>query len=225
MTAAPKRRLAVVVLVVSVILLVLSTALLNGSRGGWGHPGMWGSGGWDSQGWSGPNMMGPRGWAAGDGDVEDIKDARAAAGRFAERWGLEVGEVMEFDNHFYAELVEPSGDLATEVLVDRRTGSVQLEFGPAMMWNTRYGMHRTTSSGPRVDAKEARAVAQAWLADRRPGETAGEAEAFPGYYTAHVMRGKKIAGMLSVNASSGAVWYHSWHGRFIAMDEPDEGAE
>lgn len=220
MTAAPKRRLAVVVLVVSVILLVLSTALLNGPRGGWGHPGMWGSGsgGWDSQGWSGPNMMGPRGWAAGDGDVEDIKDARAAAGRFAERWGLEVGEVMEFDNHFYAELVEPSGDLATEVLVDRRTGSVQLEFGPAMMWNTRYGMHRTTSSGPRVDAKEARAVAQAWLEDRRPGETAGEAEAFPGYYTAHVMRGKKIAGMLSVNASSGAVWYHSWHGRFIAMD-------
>jgi len=224
-TTAPRRRLAVVVLVASVILLVVSTAWVNGPRGGWGHPGMWGPGGWDSPGWNGPSMMGPRGWATGDGAVDDIKDARAAAGQFAQQSGLAVGEVMEFDNHFYAELIEPSGDLATEVLVDRRTGSVQLEFGPAMMWNTRYGMHRARSSSPRVDAKEARAIAQAWLAERRRGETAGGADVFPGYYTVHVMRGKKIGGMLSVNASSGAVWYHSWHGRFIAMDEPDEPAE
>lgn len=223
MTGTPRRGLAVVVLVVSVILLVLSTAWVHGPRGGWGHPSVWGPGGWDSQGWTGPNMMGPRGWAAsGSGGVESIKDARDATERFAQRWGLDVEEVMEFDNHFYAELAEPSGDLATEVLVDRRTGSVQLEFGPAMMWNTQYGMHRVASGGPRVDAKEARGIAQAWLDYRRPGENVGTPEAFPGYYTAHVLRGKKIVGMLSVNASTGAVWYHSWHGRFIAMAESEE---
>jgi hypothetical protein len=25
--------------------------------------------------------------------------------------------------------------------------------------------------------------------------------------------------MLSVHATTGAVWYHTWHGRFIAMQE------
>ncbi len=34
-----------------------------------------------------------------------------------------------------------------------------------------------------------------------------------------VERQGKIAGMLSVHASSGAVWYHGWHGRFVAMAE------
>ena len=59
------------------------------------------------------------------------------------------------------------------------------------------------------------------LRTHRPGADAGEAEAFPGYDTLHVLDGDEIVGMLSVNAVSGAVWYHSWHGRFIAMDEPD----
>jgi len=28
-----------------------------------------------------------------------------------------------------------------------------------------------------------------------------------------------VAGMLSVNAYTGAVWYHWWHGRFLSMIE------
>jgi hypothetical protein len=28
-----------------------------------------------------------------------------------------------------------------------------------------------------------------------------------------------VNGMLSVNASTGQVWYHSWHGRFIARED------
>jgi hypothetical protein len=27
----------------------------------------------------------------------------------------------------------------------------------------------------------------------------------------------KIVGMMSVNALNGAVWYHTWHGTFVAM--------
>jgi hypothetical protein len=29
----------------------------------------------------------------------------------------------------------------------------------------------------------------------------------------------KINGMLSVNAASGQVWYHSWHGTYIATSQ------
>jgi len=41
------------------------------------------------------------------------------------------------------------------------------------------------------------------------------ADAFHGYYTLHFQRAGQIAGMLSVNGSSGQVWFHSWHGGFI----------
>jgi hypothetical protein len=66
-------------------------------------------------------MMGPgMGGAAiaGEGPVRGLDDAERAAARFADRWGLTVGEVMQFDNGFYAELADPSGTLATEVLID-----------------------------------------------------------------------------------------------------------
>jgi hypothetical protein len=70
-----------------------------------------------------------------------------------------------------------------------------------------------------VSPAEAVTAAQRWLDEQRPGLTAGEAEQFPGYYTLHTLRGGKIVGMMSVNASTGAVWYHTWHGQFIAMSE------
>ena len=40
-----------------------------------------------------------------------------------------------------------------------------------------------------------------------------------GYYTVHTLKDGKITGMLSVNGYSGEVWYHSWHGPFIASKE------
>jgi hypothetical protein len=167
-------------------------------------------------GWSGTSMMGAA--ITGSGPVRTLADAHRAAARFADGWGLSVGEVMQFDNGFYAELVDPDGDLATEVLVDPDSGGVQVEFGPAMMWNTAYGMHPGRTTTQTIDGAQAQAVAERWLQGSRRGEHAGTAEAFPGYYTLHVLRGDQIVGMLSVNAATGAVWYHSWHGRFIAAD-------
>jgi hypothetical protein len=170
---------------------------------------------WVARGsWSGPSMMGAS--ISGTGPVRTLDDAHRAATRFADGWGLTVGEVMQFDNGFYAELVDPDGDLATEVLVDPGSGGVQVEFGPAMMWNTAYGMHPARATTQTVDGDQAQAIADRWLRASRSGEHAGTAEAFPGYYTLHVLRGDQIVGMLSVNATTGAVWYHSWHGRFIA---------
>ena len=98
------------------------------------------------------SMMGAGGQRAawyqnGTGPVHDIASARAQAQRFADRLGLKTGEVMQFANNFYVLLEEQSGKPATEVLVDPQTGLVTLEYGPAMMWNTRYGMMRGTGTG------------------------------------------------------------------------------
>jgi hypothetical protein len=165
-------------------------------------------------------MMAPA--VRGDGPVRDLTGATRAAGRFADRWGLDVAEVMEFDNGVYAELADPDGKGATEVLVDPRSGVVQVEWGPAMMWNTRYGRlgaARVPDDTAAVGPEQARRIADAWLRDNRSGERADQPEAFPGYYTVHTARGDQTVSMLSVNATTGAVWYHDWHGRFIRMQE------
>lgn len=218
------------------------------------------------RGWSmsrfGPGMMGYAPSGSGT-PVSDPADAKRQAQRFADRLDLRVGEVMRFENNYYAELVEPGGDKATEVLVNPATGAVWLEYGPAMMWNTRYGMMGESgmrgsqgmmggvpgsggmmggSSGfggmmggeyrgdstwappplttkPSVSAPEAKAFAARWLAREGSGLRAGAADAFPGYYTLHLLKGDRVAGMVSVNAYTGAVWYHWWHGRFLSMTE------
>jgi len=42
------------------------------------------------------------------------------------------------------------------------------------------------------------------------------------YYTIHVTKDGKIAGMLSVNGYDGTVWYHNWHGAYIRSLELHE---
>lgn len=205
-----RRRLAWAVLASALVLLVgsvFAASAITDRDGSW-------------------SVMGPGpGMAPGTsayGPVGDLDEAGEAAGLFAERWGLHVEEVMQFDNGFYAELVDPSGRPATEVLIAPRSGRVQLEWGPAMMWNTAYGMHRSTDEAAAVSAKRAREIANAWLARHREGERAGEAEPFPGYYTLHTLRGDEVIGMLSVHAITGDVWHHGWHGTLIDMTQHDE---
>ncbi|TVZ91771.1 hypothetical protein FB157_110201 [Streptomyces sp. BK340] len=160
-----------------------------------------------------------------DGPVHNLKEAEGAAGRFADRWDLHLGEVMQFSNGYYAELLDRGGKGATEILIDPRSGTVHLEFGPAMMWNTSYGMMpaRPQNDGaPAIGPDRAVRIADQWLREHRPGLHAAEPEAFPGYYTLHTLRDGHITGMLSVNSRTGAVWYHTWHGRFLQMrEQPD----
>lgn len=223
--------------------------------------------------------------------VSTLAGARADAQKFADRLGLKVAEVLHFEDNFYAKLVDSNGNGATEVLVDPQTGFVSIEYGPAMMWNTRYGMERrarwmmgsygesmmrnhggammgsygagvtpgstgtatspsagngygvmgaggyggmmggygygstatgstTTSTNATVSMADAHTLAQHWLDSHEQGvtvETGGDA--FPGYYTLETLKDGKIAGMISVNATTGAVWPHWWHGAFIAKWE------
>lgn len=230
-----RRRVTLVVLVVTALagLLTMATwtsASMFGRSApvGAGMMGPHGSGNGMMSG-SGNGMMGA---GAGHGMMDGYAlpgngvrvDSLDAAGQraqaFADRWDLRVGEVMRFDNGFYAELETSNGQGATEVLIDPANGRVQLEYGPAMMWNTRYGMHAGTVATPvRVSPAKAADIAQRWLDKQRPGLTTGEPEQFPGYYTMHTTRNGQISGMMSVNADTGAVWYHTWHGQYIAMSE------
>ncbi len=177
-------------------------------------------------GMMGGSMMGGsamgHGWLAGNGvAVTSLAAARQRAAQAALTRHLHPGEVIWFDNGFYVELKDGFGNAATEVIVDSSTGAVGTEPGPAMMWNTRYGMASTgrTPATPAVSAERAGQLAGRWLAANRPGRSAATADSYPGYYTLETTVGGRIDGMLSVNSITGAVWPHTWHGRFLAKED------
>ena len=239
---------------------------------------------------AGPGMMG-YGYQAGNAaPVKTITEAKSRAQTFADRLGLKADEVLQFERNFYVKLVDSKGNGATEVLVDPQTGYVSIEYGPAMMWNTEYGMMSgrygagmmgssavygmmgrygaayggmmggsnggmmggagfggvtsggyggmmgggnggmmgggayappaaspSTPTGKPVSLAEAHSLAQSWLDTNEQGTVVEQGgDAFPGYYTLETLRDGKISGMISVNASTGVVWAHWWHGTFIA---------
>ena len=121
------------------LVLVVALALLGGSIA-WAVDAT-GSDSWYGHHYAyGPAMMG-LGYSTGKATpVNEVADARQRAQAFAERLGLKTDEVMHFERNYYVKLVDKQGRSATEVLVDPATGAVSLEYGPAMMWNTKYGM-------------------------------------------------------------------------------------
>jgi hypothetical protein len=174
-----------------------------------------------------------------DGSVDGVNaiatlaDARAALDEYVvglNNANLEIEEVMEFENNYYAVVVEKdTGIGAMELLVHKANGAVRPEMGPNMMWNTKYatmgrggrmgrGRFNNTAATAEMtlSAQEASVKAQAWLDENLPGRNAGTADPFYGYYTFHFLKDGQLDGMLSVNGTTGAVWYHSWHGAFVA---------
>ena len=268
--------LLVVVAALAVLAATISYAVARAGNGGnHGYGSMMNGSGYAMMGGNGKSTAWYRN---GSGPATTIAEARIDAQRFADQLGLKTGEVMQFANNFYVLLVDAQGKPATEVLVDPETGAVTLEYGPAMMWNTRYGMMRGTSSGGHggmmgsgsgggmmggsgggmmggsttttgmmggsgmggmmgryggnpnwtpssgtvtgpVTVTEAQKLADQWLAGQGNGQSAAQPDVLPGYFTFHVLKAAKITGMLSVNEQTGAVWYHWWHGAFVAMEE------
>ena len=172
------------------------------------------------------------GLGAPSGQAISMDKAQQSIQSFLDRTGnhdLRLDELMEFDRNFYALVKETStGVGAFELLVDKTSGNVGYEPGPDMMWNARYGMMSRfgVTMGPgwapgrmAVSPERAAEIAQGWLDKRGQDFSAGAPDAFYGYYTFHFLKGGQIAGMLSVNGSSGQVWFHSWHGNFIQSRE------
>jgi len=150
---------------------------------------------------------------------------------------LEVVELMEFEQNFYAQVAEKSTEInACELLIDPYTGAVQPEYGPNRMWNTKYGQTsdmggmmpgsvmdglapvQPTAIMP-VTAEQAPKLAQQYLDAQKTGLTVEKGlDVFYGYYTVHSLdKAGNTVGMLSVNGYTGQVWYHIWHGKFIGM--------
>jgi hypothetical protein len=152
---------------------------------------------------------------------------------------LAVDEVMIFDNHAYAEIVEKdTGIGAMEVLVDPNTKAVYPEMGPNMMWNLKYGMRSgfgrygmmgmmrgnlsptDISAEKPITPEKAVETAQTYLDTYFKAANltvAPEADPFYGYYTLHVNKDGQTAGMLSVNGYTGQVLPHTWHGKLLEM--------
>lgn len=147
---------------------------------------------------------------------------------------LELGEVMIFDNHAYAQIIEQdSGIGAMELLVDPQTKSVYPEMGPNMMWNLKYGMMSGYGSygmmgyAPSVDPSAEMTIepeaaieaAQTYLDTYLDKSLTVDdhADPFYGYYTLHVNRDGETVGMLSVNGHAAQVFLHTWHGELLEM--------
>ncbi len=157
--------------------------------------------------------------------VNDIEEAKDIVEKYLVALGndFEIEEIMEFSNHFYIIIQEESTVVnAFEFLVDRYTGSISYEPGPNMMWNQKYG-HMARVNNPNasmsIDSQQAYIYAQEWLDRNYQSTSVEELKVFYGYYTMDVSRDGRIFGMLSVNGFTGEVWYHSWHGDFIGMEE------
>ncbi|MBE0430116.1 MAG: peptidase M4 [Thermoleophilia bacterium] len=207
--------------------------MMGGSGGMMGGPGgmMGGYGGYGGY-YGGPagTLGGPAGATSAAITMDQARDAVDRYLDYRDNAGLlKVREIMEFDNHFYAQVVEQdTGAGAFELIINRISGAVYPEPGPNMMWNTRYGMmaghggmmggyYGVTGVTTDMPVKEDDALdrAQQFLDRQFPGSEAGEPVAFYGYYTIHAERDGEAYGMLSVNGYSGQVWYHSWHGAFL----------
>ncbi len=178
-----------------------------------------------SIGWPGGMMGALSGRGSGDIGIDHAVGVAQGVAASYPGGGLAADEVIEFSNGYYASIREKSTRTgAFEVLIDRATGRVTREPGPDMMWNTRYGRMTGGMMGGRsfagagpmpVTSQQAQAIAQRWLDANQPGAEAQSPDLFYGYYTVDFEKGGKVAGMLSVNGYSGAVWYHSWHGSFV----------
>ena len=227
-------------------------------QGGFG-PGMmlpgYGVGGLDGMmqqfgfGCGGPNIMDSQGMMDGQGSGrvgatgQRLTAAQVQQGVATYLAGyynnpdLEVVELMEFEQNFYAQVAEKSTEInACELLIDPYTSAVQPEYGPNRMWNTKYGqtsdmggmmpssmMDGLASVQPSakmpVTAEQASKLAQQYLDAQKTGLTVEKGlDAFYGYYTVHSLdKAGNTVGMLSVNGYTGQVWDHIWHGKFIGM--------
>jgi hypothetical protein len=195
---------------------------------GWGGTGsgMMNGGGMMGGMWGAMGSMGMMGFSAATATPITEADAQQRLAAFAAGCGADVHvtDLTAFGSNYYAQLVDGTGTGLGEVLVDRYTGAVSPEPGPNMMWNSRWGAG--TGGDARYDQAAARQLATTFLTGYLPGAEVIEGTAFPGYYTFDFGRDHQVEGMLSVNAVTGDVWVHTWHGPALAgHDDGDHSAD
>lgn len=160
-------------------------------------------------------------------DDQIIAAVKNAIGTYGSN--LEIADMFFYaDSDTYVSIEEKdTGRGAFELLVNPYTGYVYPEQGPNMMWNEKYGMMGRAMSGfsrgNQITPEDAVAIANSYL-KKTFGDTfkvMDQGHAFYGYYTFHFQNGTQPEGMLSVNAYTGDVWFHNWHGRLERVIEND----
>lgn len=223
---ADNRTIIISLLVVVVIVLLAFMALRSMMYGstykpGGHQPGQMGPGMMHNPGYnysSGPGMMGDM-MALYYPEATPVtqEESRQKMEDFARQYGsnVEVDDFMAFSSNYYAILrATDSGQGIAEILVDRYSGLAYPEPGPNMMWNTRSGTGRTKAEGTDYDLAGAKKLAEDFLTGYLPGAHIIESHEMSGYYTFDFGR-QDIEGMLSVNAYSGQIWVHTWHGPYL----------
>ncbi|MBI5031877.1 MAG: hypothetical protein HZB51_15210 [Chloroflexi bacterium] len=144
---------------------------------------------------------------------------------------LVLAEIEEYTANFYGVVKEKStGTNAFQFLMDKYTGAISPEYGPSMMWNTKYSPMSWMHGGFWFNAPSAQMSvtlahdnAAQYLKTYLPNTTVEDkGDTFYGYYNFDVLQNGKTYGMLSVNGYTGAVWYHTWHGNFVAAKQLDQ---
>lgn len=181
-----------------------------------------------AQGMSGMMIMSGGRPYRSDGKLLQMEDAIAIAQQYlmnTRRSSLALDEIEEWEYNYYVVVKEasPSSYKAFQLVIDKWTGSLQYEPGANMMWNSKYCLNNMMGCGyqtPRqITSTAANQAANAFLAQRFLGQmvVTGAPDLFYGFYGFDVKSIKTGAksGMLSVNWTTGQVWYHTWHGKFI----------
>lgn len=235
------------------------SGMMNGrGNGGYGMMSGYGPGMMNRRGnnGNGYGMMGGQGMMGNYGNngnvtpltVDQAKTAAEAYLKTLGVDGLQISEVMVFDNNAYVVVKETAtGTGAFELLVDPVSQWAYPEFGPNMMWNLKYGglnhsqmmggnngmmknmmgsdgwdstIPTDVSAQMNVIPEKTIEYAQKYLNANIKGATAAtDPVQFYGYYTLDFEKNGKVAGMLSVNGFSGQVFLHTWHGTFIEESE------
>jgi hypothetical protein len=181
-----------------------------------------------NQGYYNSGMMGSRVNSTQNSSGEKLTSDQILADveNYLEGYGnnLQVADIFVFtDADYYVSVEEKDTSRgAMELLVNPYTGQIYPEPGPNMMWNEKYSVmmggslryNANATYTATVDRTEAVKIADDFVKSQL-GETfsvPGEGHAFYGYYTFHIEEDGKTIGMLSVNDTTGAVWYHDWHG-------------
>lgn len=193
----------------------------GGYQSGYMGPGMMNNPGYNysyGPGMMGNTMMGDMMALYYPGSKPITRDeARRNMQSFAQQYGpeIEIEDLMAFSSNYYGVVKDAKNDqYIAEVVVDRYSGSAYPEPGPNMMWNTRYGAGRAQAEGVSYDLAGSKKLAEEFLTGYLPEAQIMESHEMPGYYTFDFGR-QEIEGMLSVNAYSGQIWVHTWHGPYL----------
>ena len=128
---------------------------------------------------------------------------------------LEVKSIEKYSNNYYVLIWDTERDIGALEIIVFPNGMIHPE-PQSMMWNYLYGhcIQPQTQAGE-IDIEKAKEIAEKWISTNIPGSRIVEEYVFPGYYTFHFKTPEGQMQMLSVNAYTGYVVFHQWHGNYI----------